>query len=484
MNAVFQSGKLTDQAILLIYPIIISAITGLITHFFDNIVNVISHIFGYVRNLLFNIIGHNRKTRFTMSLVSYNNSGFPITSMKTVSLIWYINMIMKKNGINGNYEIFPLNRLINNPISSNNIDTDNLQVLLTSIIETRSDNVQVIKTSYEPLYLENDIYMSSSLEKINRVDSRAIYEINITLLSQNKTFEEIDTFVNKIDEKRKLNIIDNHHKYIFIIHNIPDVKDFNQNIRFNTSGIDKSQTFENLFFESKSTIMDDLDMLKDESYYRKFGLKRKIAYLLEGLPGSGKTCITSAIANYTNRHIVHVQISKIKSNGDFEKIMLNRCFDGKEYRNDDIIFMIDEIDYIVDKMKATSLKHTSNGETTEVNISSETITFDVILSFLDGITSQDGLIIIATTNNIDKLPMALFRDGRLKRITTEYPNRTQIINMLEYYFGVKLNEEHKRKVREDKRIQPLTIKNMCIKCVCDKKPIDFTIEEINKITPL
>ena len=63
-----------------------------------------------------------------------------------------------------------------------------------------------------------------------------------------------------------------------------------------------------------------------------------------------------------------------------------------------------------------------------------------VLSKLDGLGNYNGLIIIATTNNIDKIHPVLCRDMRMNKIKFDYMNKKNLIKMCEKYFNIKLNE--------------------------------------------
>ena len=60
-------------------------------------------------------------------------------------------------------------------------------------------------------------------------------------------------------------------------------------------------TFETLAMdvEQKKCIMDDLDrFVKRKGFYKKVGRAWKRGYLLFGLPGTGKSSLIAALANY------------------------------------------------------------------------------------------------------------------------------------------------------------------------------------------
>jgi ATP-dependent 26S proteasome regulatory subunit len=72
---------------------------------------------------------------------------------------------------------------------------------------------------------------------------------------------------------------------------------------------------------------------------------------------------------------------------------------------------------------------------------------------MDGISSFPGLIIIATTNHIDRIPPQLCRYGRLTPLYFGYMVKNEIIEMIEFYYEIKLTSE------EIERIEIISSKN-------------------------
>jgi SpoVK/Ycf46/Vps4 family AAA+-type ATPase len=106
------------------------------------------------------------------------------------------------------------------------------------------------------------------------------------------------------------------------------------------------------------------------------------------------------------------------------------------------------------------------------------------LNLLDGTHDQDGMIIIGTANNLNRLDPGLYRIGRLTKISFEYMGRNEISEMIEKYYSVNLTNNQKQTIRNDRIIQNLILKNVCIEHLesnsCD---IDELIEQINLLQP-
>ena len=91
--------------------------------------------------------------------------------------------------------------------------------------------------------------------------------------------------------------------------------------------LSSEKTFSSLFFPGKGELLFLLDHFQKKT--GKFGIAgfpHKLGLLLHGPPGTGKTSIIKAIAEYTNRHIVSVPLSKMKTNQELMDVMFDQSF--------------------------------------------------------------------------------------------------------------------------------------------------------------
>lgn len=138
--------------------------------------------------------------------------------------------------------------------------------------------------------------------------------------------------------------------------------------------------------EIKEHIMTTLErFLASEAAYVEKGLPWHLGVILHGPPGTGKTSLIHAIASELGRDVhyhssgslAHVTIDAAKT------ILVLEDFDSAEFNT------ADELD---EKKEKSSLSDT--------------------LNFLDGFLTPHGLIVIATTNHLDRLDAAVIRPGR------------------------------------------------------------------------
>ncbi|EKF39642.1 hypothetical protein MOQ_000126 [Trypanosoma cruzi marinkellei] len=111
------------------------------------------------------------------------------------------------------------------------------------------------------------------------------------------------------------------------------------------------KTFDTLFFPEKCKILRMVDdFLAKRGRFATEGFPGKLGFLLYGPPGTGKTSFVKALAAYTGRHIVSVNLSFLRSNQELYDIFLSREFycigDSNPtcFGVGDVIFLLDDVD--------------------------------------------------------------------------------------------------------------------------------------------
>lgn len=151
-----------------------------------------------------------------------------------------------------------------------------------------------------------------------------------------------------------------------------------------------------LFFDNgiKDRIIKHLDnWLSNESIYKERGLIYKTGILLYGTPGTGKSSLASAIANYLRCGLITIDCTT------FQNLNTAEVAESINADNDRYVVLLDEIDSIFG----------SRDEETD-DIKNKRIS--KLLSFLDSPNSPNNVVFVATTNYIDRLDKAALRKGR------------------------------------------------------------------------
>jgi chaperone BCS1 len=200
--------------------------------------------------------------------------------------------------------------------------------------------------------------------------------------------------------------------------------------------MDKLTNSLTMFFEKKEH-MDDL------------GIQHKLGILLYGLPGTGKSSTINYIGTYLKKNIYCVDFKTIKTNGDFIDIInyVNKnCVNGG-------IITFEDIDTMGDVLhKRIESKDESQSST--VNLCNKTdsdLTLDYILNVFQGSLTPSGLVFVATTNHINILDDALYRDGRFDiKIEMKLCDHHQIQSIYKKMMKRELSLKLLNKIEEDK----------------------------------
>lgn len=83
-----------------------------------------------------------------------------------------------------------------------------------------------------------------------------------------------------------------------------------------------NRTLDNVFFEQRKDVRNRLQFFMNrKDWYDEKGVPYTLGFMFHGSPGTGKTSCIKAIANVTDRHVININMGKIKS-----KVQLKRLF--------------------------------------------------------------------------------------------------------------------------------------------------------------
>ena len=190
--------------------------------------------------------------------------------------------------------------------------------------------------------------------------------------------------------------------------------------------------------EAKQELCEVVEFLRDPQKFSRLGGKIPKGVLLVGPPGTGKTLLAKAVAGEASVPFFSI------SGSDFVEMFVgvgaSRVRDlfeqGKKHKPC-LIFM-DEIDAVG--------RHRGFGIGGGHDEREQTL--NQLLVEMDGFNSNEGIILIASTNRPDVLDPALLRPGRFDRqVTVDYPDmngREQILAV--HARGAKLNRDVNLKI--------------------------------------
>lgn len=270
-------------------------------------------------------------------------------------------------------------------------------------------------------------------------------------------------------------------------------------VKWNKNILKSSKTFSNIFFDDKEILLKKLNFfLNNEKWYVEKGIPYTLGFLFHGEPGCGKTSTIKALANFTKRHILQINLKNIKTCGEFANIFNNFYVDGNFIPTENRIIVLEDIDCMIDIIKKrneinqVNQENQNNAENQENQNTENTenkdnkdnkdnvlfsmllqntkkekpdyndnLTLSCILNTIDGIVENHGRIMIITTNYIEKLDSALIRPGRMDmKINFAKCSAKTYKNIIEHFYGITLNTDLKI---EEFKYSPAELLELCFR---------------------
>lgn len=145
---------------------------------------------------------------------------------------------------------------------------------------------------------------------------------------------------------------------------------------------------------------------RTKNLYQSRSMPYRRGYLFHGPPGTGKSSLSTAIAGEFGLDLYEVKVPSISNDGDLEQMFQEippRC-----------IVLLEDIDAVwtgreqrLERMVCDSASERS------ATPSISNVTLSGLLNVLDGVGSQEGRLVIMTTNKPEQLDSALVRPGRV-----------------------------------------------------------------------
>ena len=331
-----------------------------------------------------------------------------------------------------------------------NVEVD-LSFLTTSLLFTGTA-VYIFKSKENPIEKINWFKLKNMIEedKVKKIEIKnnnkaIIYsknneDISIMGISSGESFERK---VEKVNEQIEIEHIHPSNLQLFLGTLLPSLLFFGiflaisrrqqggfANLFKNESKIIEEKTGVKIsdiagLHKTKSDVLEFSDIIMNPEKYQEIGTKIPKGILMEGPPGTGKTMLAKAIADYYDSSFY------LLNGSDFIQPIIGTgtkkvkdLFDTARQNTPAIIF-IDEIDAI-GKARNTGK---SAGHDERDNI------LNSLLVEMDGFEDNDKLLIMGATNRADILDSALLRPGRFDRIVKfDLPDLNERKDILGVYF--------------------------------------------------
>lgn len=140
--------------------------------------------------------------------------------------------------------------------------------------------------------------------------------------------------------------------------------------------------------------------IQDKEWYLKMGISYKLGIVLHGEPGTGKTSLVKAMATELNRSLYILNIGLL-SDASFTNAVRSIPKGS--------ILSLEDIDCAKTTGNRTSKETKSKKNATDEIFGLSLSTF---LNVLDGVIPLNDVIVVMSTNHIDKIDPAILRKGR------------------------------------------------------------------------
>jgi hypothetical protein len=431
--------------------------------------------------------------------LDFRNSNPAVNSFKLLGIIYHINRlklpITRYEEVKVDFELKDdeeTYQQVNNshliPMLSNQRIKDDIYVSISINKETK--NVEKGSTRRRR-FDDDDLNEKRSSEEIKTIYANiCCYKHHIDYVKEfvDKCESEYLEFYNRNNNKQ----------YIFTTKKSWDPDTDNFIVLFTSYNFSSFKSFNNLFFEDKAKIIKRIDNYSNNiERYKQLGIAHTLGFLFHGLPGTGKTSTIKAIANYTNRSLISINMKDITNISSLYRLFSTEYMSGMKIKCKKRIYVFEEIDCydcflsrelekekreenktdLVDVLSTVMTKSERRDKKMEDELK-EKITLGQILEVLDGIIENDDRICIFTTNHIERIDKALLRPGRID-LVVEFKNlrKYDINNLYRLWYGEPISNKDLENIK-DYVISQAEFGKLCFENMENPKKV---IKELQKL---
>ena len=462
------------------------------------VITIITYILQFINNKLFAFVDMVKSLDFESWFYKKNTVEYDGKTALTTT--YYDNNLNQTNSFSDRFKALWLHIIDN--ISNN--DT------ITHIKEFSFDNYScntnnrdlgiymVVQNTKFLISKEHEIYAYTTIRNEEKEDDTnnknkskqisKIEKITIQLISYKSDIHTIKEYVDTITKEYLSSIEDLRENKKFIYTLAKTKYDDNKYEIWDENLFASTRQFSNIFFQDKPNFTKKLDFfLNNKQWYFDKGIPYSLGIGMHGPPGTGKTSLIKAIANYTNRHVIVISLKLIKTKKELDSIFFEERYNHDNRKGsigfDKKIVVFEDIDcvgdIVLDREKKKHKSVTGFGKKIDTDILSdskihvgdlleaiagtekiceipklpsleEPITLDDILNLWDGIRETPGRIMMISSNHYQELDPALVRPGRID-ITLElsYVSHAMIKEMYLHLFNEAIDPAKLENIKPD-----------------------------------
>lgn len=364
VNSLKTGNVIIDLVFAMLIPIIIGIVLNFVSklqQFFQKI--EWSSVFGFQKEY------HERRIQLSTLTSSYRTTDLGSGDAQNDLLIKAIQLYLDHNGIlnlkDAKLELQQIGQ--DDDISNNSYyygyDYDRMK--RNTLADTLS-NYKVVKKPIHNVWLEIGKYgkdgnkhnvffmVQENMEDIKNNES-VQQKRDLTLYFRSEGEQSIDLFIEHAYKwyLGQLRSLEDNSRYLYELKtsSIKDDENDNSDRRYKRYKLSEEKTFESLFFKEKDSLLKIMDnFINRKGKYAIKGYPHKLGLLLHGPPGTGKTSLIKALAQFTGRSIVNVPLARITSNAELASLFYDHDFmiEGERVpvnlNFDDVIYVMEDVD--------------------------------------------------------------------------------------------------------------------------------------------
>ena len=344
-------------------------------------------------------------------------------------------------------------------------------------------SVNLIVTQKTPFQMMGDVWASVRHTPASNEHKKEEFKIQLysEILNVDQLRSVLENWVREYEEML-LSDRDEHLKFYLYSANSDRHHCHGASFDYLEFRFESGRTFNNIFFDLKDDIIQRLDYFaNNKTWYKETGVPYTLGFMFHGEPGCGKTSTIKAIANYTQRHIVSVQLSKIKTIKELLNLFYNPKINNVFIPLKKRLYVLEDIDAaeMEDTVGERGEKKESKNYVLNVTLNKEDgglggsgvskkddpkLSLATLLEVLDGVMEMEGRMLVITTNYPERLDKALTRPGRIDmNIEFGRMKRGNIEQMFRHYFKRDLPSKFPINNLPDQKWTPAEVTQMFLK---------------------